>query len=182
MNFCIFCSSSQNLEEKYYFEASEIAKILISQNQTLVSGGANVGIMKTLGEVFKKKNSKSIGILPQQFTTKNLICYDYKEIIITKDISERKKYLIEISDVFIIFPGGIGTIDELFEVLTLKMVFNLNKPLILYNFEGFYNSIISFIEQLKSQKFMQNQDYFYIANNINELEILINNILKKNEN
>jgi len=55
MNFCIFCSSSQNLEEKYYFEASEIAKILISQNQTLVSGGANVGIMKTWGEVFKKK-------------------------------------------------------------------------------------------------------------------------------
>lgn len=182
MKICIFCSSAENLEEKYYIEASKIAKLLIDKNQTLVTGGANVGIMKTLGIEFKKHNAKSIGILPQQFTHRNLISYDYSEIIITKDMSERKKHLIDISDIFIIFPGGIGTIDELFELLTLKMVFKIDKPVILYNFEGFYKNIIEFIEQLKTKSFMPNQNYFQQAPNISELETLINKILKKNAN
>lgn len=182
MKICIFCSSGENLEEKYYTEATQIAKILINKNQTLVTGGANVGIMKTLGIEFQKQKAKSIGILPQQFTTRNLVCYNYDEIVITKDISERKKYLIDISDVFLIFPGGIGTVDELFEVLTLKMVFKIEKPVIIYNFEGFYNNIIQFIEQIKTKMFMPNQDYFYIANDINELEKIINQIIEKNAN
>ncbi|MBN2663355.1 MAG: TIGR00730 family Rossman fold protein [Bacteroidales bacterium] len=182
MKICFFCASSQTLSEDYYSLATKFAEKIIENNHTLVSGGSNVGLMLTLAQSVKKINGNSIGIITKEFSERNLTCFDNKEIIITADLQERKKILIEISDAFVILPGGFGTLDELLEVLTLNHIGEIFKPIVIFNYNEFYNDLLKMFDKIFENNFAQqkNKTSYLVTQNIDETFNYINsNIIQK---
>jgi len=178
MNICFFCASSQTLTEDYYQLAQSFAKNIVSNNLTLVTGGSNIGLMRTLAQTVKVNDGNSIGIITTTFDKRNLTCYDNKEIIITADLQERKKLLLEISDAFVVLPGGFGTLDELLEVLTLNHIGENNKPIVIFNYNGFYNDLLKMFNTIFANNFANNtnKESYFVTENINET---INYIMTK---
>lgn len=177
MNICVFCASSEKLDEKFHEASRILAKQIVQRNHVLISGGTKLGIMRTMGEEVRKNNGKSIGIIPSKFANKEMISYDYTETIITIDIAERKRQLVNISDAFIIFPGGWGTLDEFAEVITLNSIGEINKPVIIYNFDNFYGKLLDFIEHFISLNFSNSfsKPPLYTTSDIDEIFKVIEN-------
>lgn len=170
MNVCFFCSSSETLNESHYQIASNFAENLIKNNHVLVSGGSNVGLMRVLAQSVKKLNGNSIGVITRKFAELNLTCFDNKEIIVTADMQERKKVLLEVSDAFVILPGGFGTLDELFEVLTLSHIGEHKKPIVIFNHKGFYDELLVFFDKIFDEKFAkaENKNTYFVTDNISD--------------
>jgi len=152
MNICVFCASSTELDSEYYTLARTLGTWIGSKEHTLVYGAANIGMMGELARSAHKAGAKTVGIAPKIFDQSR----HYSELdkcYITETFSERKQLMIDQSDAFIVMPGGVGTLDELFEILTLKRVENFSKPLILLNTNGFYSTLLTFIEELNKKHF-----------------------------
>lgn len=175
MNLCVFCASSRNLEQKYYLIAEKFAKIIVKNNWTLITGGSNIGLMNSLVKTVAQNNGKSIGVIPKNFANKNLANFDNSKLIFTTDIQERKKVLTKISDAFVIFPGGFGTLDEFFEIITLKQIGAHNKSIALFNQNGIYNFLLKFFDKLYSENFIKSyfKDIFFVSNDLKNIEKFI---------
>ena len=176
MKISFFCSSSEKIAHQFFVLCEKIAEEMAKNRWTIVSGGANIGCMKRLVDIANKHNGHTIGILPEMFIEKKLVNYDNKELIFTRNMQDRKEKIIEISDACVILPGGIGTMDEFFEVITLNTLKITEKPVVLFNFDGFYDDLISFLNKLHSFKFAPtSKDLFIVVKSVNELF----NFLKK---
>jgi len=153
----IYCSSSNSLPSKYYEETNKIGQLLAKENITIIYGGGGAGLMGTLADSALKNDGKVIGVIPRFMKA---VEWDHKGVnlmIETEDMAERKKILIEGTDAVIALPGGVGTFEELFEVLSAKRLGLFIKPIIIYNFEGFYNPIIEMLETCIEENFMGKQ-------------------------
>jgi len=153
----IYCSSSNSLPQKYYEETKKIGQLLANENITIIYGGGASGLMGTLADSALENNGKVIGVIP---TFMKAIEWDHKGLnllIETEDMAERKKMLVEGTDAVIALPGGVGTFEELFEILSAKRLGLFTKPVIIYNFEGFYNPIIEMLETCVEENFMGKQ-------------------------
>jgi uncharacterized protein (TIGR00730 family) len=146
MKICIYCSSSDVLNPKYYTTATELAEKLAQRKHTLVYGGAKVGIMGTLANVMIQQKAHVIGIIPKVIEQKEIAHKGINELIITETMQERKKMLQDISDAFITLPGGFGTLEELSETLTAKQLDFYDKPVVIFNQDGFYTPLIQMFE------------------------------------
>ena len=153
----IYCSSSNSLPSKYYEETNKIGQLLAKENITIIYGGGGAGLMGTLADSALKNDGKVIGVIPRFMKA---VEWDHKGVnlmIETEYMAERKKILIEGTDAVIALPGGVGTFEELFEVLSAKRLGLFTKPIIIYNFEGFYNPIIEMLETCIEENFMGKQ-------------------------
>lgn len=170
MKVCFFCASSEALDADYYKLAINFAYKIAQKNWTLVTGGSNVGLMKTLTLAAIEKKGETIGVIPTDFANKGLACYENTELMFTEDMHERKKKLFEISDAFVILPGGFGTLDEMLEIITLKQVGVYNKPIVIFNKDGFFDNILKQFEQFFEQKFAKqhSRNVYFISQNIDE--------------
>ncbi len=170
MNICFFCASSGAIDQKYFGIAREFAKELVKNNWKLVTGGSKVGLMQELIKTVKELKGESIGVIPQFFFSRQIASEDNTKLIVTKDMAERKKVIIENSDAFVILPGGFGTMDELFEVLTLKQLGQLKKPIIIFNPDNFYDGIIKQFEKFFTDKFSrsQNKQSYFVSDKVQE--------------
>ncbi len=139
---CVFCSSSDVIDEIYNREAKKLADLFIKKQLTLVNGGAKVGTMAIMSKKMIKAKKNAIGVIPEIINNKGLACESLTELIVTKDMSSRKKLMNEISDGFIALPGGFGTLEELMEVITLKQLEVHQKPIVILNINGFYTKLI----------------------------------------
>ena len=169
-NICVFCSSSDVIDKVYFSEAKLLAEKIVSKNKTFVFGGSGVGLMKHLAIHVTENNGEAIGIIPQKIFDKGLACKLVKNMIVTPDMHTRKEKLTELSDAFIALPGGFGTLDELFDVITLKQVGYHTKPIIILNTNGFYNDLVLFFETLYKEK-VAKQDYrkiYYVAESVDD--------------
>jgi uncharacterized protein (TIGR00730 family) len=169
-NICVFCSSSDVIDDVYFNEAKLLAEKIVKENKTFVFGGSGVGLMKHLAIHINENNGEIIGVIPQKIFDKGLACKIVKNMIITHDMHTRKEKLTEISDAFIAMPGGFGTLDELFEVITLKQVGYHTKPIIILNTNGFYNDLVLFFETLYKEK-VAKPDYrkiYHVAKNVDD--------------
>ena len=169
-NICVFCSSSDVLDDIYYKVAKELAFTIAKNRQTLLFGGSNVGLMKQLAENVKDKGGYIIGVIPEKIKNMNLACEIVDELIITSDMHTRKAKLEKLADGYIALPGGFGTLDELSEVITLKQLDYHNKPVVLLNINGFFNNLLNFYETIYDQKFAK-PDYknlYYVTDNISD--------------
>lgn len=167
MNICFFCASSNALDEKFYKTATDFAKLISDKNWTLVSGGSDVGIMKTLAQ---NTSSHSIGIIPRMFAERGLVCEANKEIIISDDLQDRKKLLFDKSDAFVILPGGFGTLDEMIEIITLKQLRLQKKPIIIFNQDGFYDNLFKLFDVFFENKFANpnNKKVYYATSEVKD--------------
>jgi hypothetical protein len=161
-SICVFCSSSSKLDPKYYQLAEKIGKNIAKRGYTLVFGGSDVGMMKSVTNAAIKNGGEVIGVVPTLIKDKVGLVKGMKEIIETKNMFDRKKKMQEISDGFLVLPGGIGTIDEAFDMIVLKQLGYLDGPIIFMNLEGYYETIQDLLQKMVNEKFLKPFDESYV--------------------
>lgn len=153
MNICVFSSSSNAIADIYFEKAKQLGNIIGENNHTLINGGANVGLMEAVTIAAGKAGAKTVGIIPERLTGKSLASDNAHQVIITKDMQERKAQMRDISDAFIALPGGFGTLEEILEVITLKQLSYHSKPIIFINTNNFFNYLFKQFEVSYSEMF-----------------------------
>ena len=167
----VFCGSSLGNDKSYAEQAYLLGKTLAKQNIELVYGGAKVGLMGKVANGVIENGGYTIGIIPDFLQTAELAHENLDELIIVKTMHERKALMSNLSDGFIALPGGLGTLEEFFEMLTWAQL-NLHfKPIALLNIDGFFNDLIFMIKQMVNKGFVQqiNLDLIIVSDNINDL-------------
>lgn len=169
-NICVFCSSSDAIDEIYNSEAKKLADLFVKKQITLINGGAKVGMMAIMSKRIFEADGKVIGIIPEIINNKGLACEKLTELIVTEDMSSRKKLMSKMSDAFIALPGGFGTLEELMEVLTLKQLEVHKKPIVILNINGFYTKLIEQFNVFFKENFTKSdyENLYYIANSSEE--------------
>lgn len=176
-NICVFCSSSDAIDNVYNKNALELAELMVENNFQLVNGGSKVGLMGLMARRVKEMGGTSIGVIPQLIYDKGLACYSTENLIITKDMRERKEKLSKFADAFIALPGGFGTLEEILEVITLKQLEVHQKPIVLMNIDGFYDKLLEQFSVFYKKNFARN-DYrrlYFVAGNAKEAVEYIKN-------
>lgn len=157
MKISVFAASSSKIAPEFFTAASELGKLIAQQNHKVVFGGGDIGLMGTLADSAMKYGGHVIGVIPD-FMVKNGWAHNsINETIVTADMNSRKKKIFEISDAVVSLPGGVGTLEELTEAITLKQLGLFNGPIVILNYNGFYNKLLEYFDQLASQNFMRNE-------------------------
>ncbi len=146
LRITVFCSSSAFLRPEYYELAETVGRQIAELGHVLVYGGTTVGMMNSLANGARNGGGKVIGVINQEFVRRSIADSNADELVLVETLSERKEKLLKAGDVFVVLPGGLGSLDELFEVLSLGLLGLLPKKVVLLNWKGFY---ISLIDQLK---------------------------------
>lgn len=170
MKICVFASSSNALAPVYVDEAIRLARLIGENDQTLVNGGANVGLMHEMLETARKAGAHTIGIIPEKLKGHNLVSEHAAELHVTPDMMERKALMREVSDAFVALPGGFGTLEEILEVITLKQLDYHNKAIVFLNTNGFYDDLFRQFERSFDENFAKTayRDLYFIAQNSDE--------------
>ena len=148
MRICLYGSGSRKIDKKYTDEAYKLGCILAEYDHTLVFGGGDTGMMGACAKGIHDNNGKSIGIAPEWSGNFEPLCEKCNEFIYVDSMDERKNKFVENSDAFIISPGGIGTLDEFFEIITLKKLKQHDKEIIVFNIDGFFNKMFEMIDEM----------------------------------
>lgn len=174
MKIFVGCSSSNDIDKKYLDECRTLLDKVLQDND-LVFGAYNNGIMGIAYNIAIKNNRKITAICPKAYTD-DLKELKYDKEIITNNISERTRKLIDESDLLLFLPGGIGTYNELFNAIDCKRSHEYNKPIIIFNSNGFYDKFIEMMEQNYQEKFSKSIDKlnYIITNSISETIKIVN--------
>jgi uncharacterized protein (TIGR00730 family) len=146
MNICVFCSSSNAINDAYFAEANKLGQLIGENNYTLINGGANVGLMEAVTVASAKSGAKTVGIIPERMIGRSLASDNSHEVIITPDMMTRKEKMREMSDAFIALPGGFGTLEEILEVMTLRQLSYHTKPIVFINTNNFFDNLFKQFE------------------------------------
>lgn len=145
MKICIFCGANASLDPEVDRQVKLITDHFAQNNVEMVYGGAGIGIMGALATELMVKGGRVTGVIPQQLMKKEIAHGGLTELHVVKDMHDRKKMMYDLSDAFLIFPGGMGTMDELFEILTWKQLGIHQKPIALFNINHYYDDLIKFL-------------------------------------
>ena len=154
MNICIFAASSNRPEPVYFSCAERMGMLIASQGHRLVFGGGKDGLMGACARGAKGAGGNIIGVAPRLFDEPGFLLPECDELILTDSMSSRKEKMFDLADAFLALPGGIGTMDEFFEALTLKQLGLLQGPLVLLNLVHFYDPLVAFLQSMSDQGFM----------------------------
>jgi uncharacterized protein (TIGR00730 family) len=172
----VYCSSSQTLAEHFYIAAAELGRAIAHNKWTLIYGGNSVGLMKTVADAVRTGHGKVIGITPQIFVDH---CHDDKEceLIVTQTMRQRKELLEQRGDAFIALPGGLGTFEELLEIIVSRSLGFHSKPIVLLNIADYWNPLLEMIDRAIEQNFIKPKArnlYFVAADVPQAIEFLKN--------
>lgn len=165
---CVFCSSINTVDESYFLAAAELGKMLAERQWGLVYGGSDVGLMGAVARSVHVHGGTVIGIIPQTIHARGIAYETADELLITRDLRERKAAMETRSDAFIALPGGFGTLEEIIEVLTLKQLQTHSKPIIFLNINGFYNPLLALFEHFYELQFAKPsaKDLYFVAEDV----------------
>lgn len=169
---CVTCGSSPGLHPDYLLAASMLGKIFSDKNIELVYGGTNVGLMGEIANMVLENGGKVIGVIPKFFVNK-IGHNGLTELHVVESMYERKEMMFELSDAFIALPGGIGTMEEIFEVLTWSQIGLHQKPCGLFNVRGYFDKFLEFMQQAVEQQFINQEHYEMILVNNNPEELML---------
>jgi uncharacterized protein (TIGR00730 family) len=153
----VFCASSQSLDAHWLDLAHQVGIELGRRGHTLVSGGGCVGMMGTVADGAREAGARTLGVIPQTLVDLEIADTKADELIITGGMAERKTIMIEKSDAFITLPGGLGTLDELFEVWTLATLAVHDKPVVVLDSGGFYRGLTDWLHDLVPRHFVRSE-------------------------
>ena len=156
---CVYCGISSGILPDYVAAATQFGRLLALRNITLVYGGGNVGLMGALADGALKAGGKVIGVMPQRLIEREAAHNGLTEFYSVSSMHERKMKMADLSDAFVALPGGIGTIEEIFEVYTWTQMGIQRKPCALLNVSGYYSRLISFLEFMADQNFVKDKNY-----------------------
>ena len=163
MNICVFGASSDIIEEKYIDSAYKLGCEMAKRKIGLVFGGGNCGVMGASARGEYDNNGYILGVAPHFMKIHNLLFDNCTEFKHTETMAERKTYMEDNSDAFIIAPGGIGTFEEFFEVYTLKQLGRHNKAIVIYNAHGYYDKLIDMLNHSVEENFLKKDSLELIA-------------------
>ena len=156
MNICVFGSSSEQIDKIYLESAEHLGKKIAEKGHSLVFGAGKYGVMGASARGAYSAGGYTIGVTPDFFIDVGVVFDKCSELIVTDTMRERKGIMEDKADAFVICAGGMGTLEEFFEVLTLKQLNRHTKPIIIYNVKGYYNSMLAMLDNAVSEKFMTN--------------------------
>ncbi|KAL5219165.1 hypothetical protein ABZP36_019849 [Zizania latifolia] len=151
---CVFCGSSQGNKTSYRDAAIDLAKELVARGIDLVYGGGSIGLMGLVSQAVYDGGRHVIGVIPKTLMTPEIIGETVGEVRPVSDMHQRKAEMARQSDAFIALPGGYGTLEELLEVITWAQLGIHHKPVGLLNVDGYYNSLLTFIDQAVEEGFI----------------------------
>jgi uncharacterized protein (TIGR00730 family) len=153
-NICVYCGSSPGKKPEYSIAAKALGKALSERGIGLVYGGAAVGIMGVVADAVLEAGGQAIGVIPKSLAVKELAHENLSELHVVASMHDRKAMMAELSDAFIALPGGWGTLEEIFEILTWAQLGFHEKPCGLLNVEAYYNGLIGFLDNAFEQQFV----------------------------
>lgn len=167
----VFCGSSFGTDEIFKTQAILLGNKLAEENIGLVYGGANVGLMGAVADGVLEKGGEVFGVLPNFLRSKEIAHDHLTELFLVETMHERKTKMNDLCDGVIALPGGFGTLEEFFEMLTWAQLGLHKKPIAILNIDGFYDSLITFIQTTVDKGFLKqvNQDMLIVSDNIDEL-------------
>ncbi len=165
MNVCVFAASSSRIDPVYSGAASELGTQLAESGMSILYGGGGIGLMGKLADAALEKGGNVTGVIPQFMIDEGWGHPHVKNMIVTADMGERKKWMFDRADAVIALPGGVGTLEELTEAITLKQLGIYRGPIIILNIADFYKSFLSFMDQLAEGGFLrlEHKDIWQIA-------------------
>lgn len=155
-SIAVFCGSSPGLNPIYTAATKQLGETMAEQGITLVYGAGNVGLMGIVADAALSKNGKVIGTIPQFLVDKEVAHYGISELIITETMHERKQKMVDVAAGIIVLPGGIGTLDEFFEMFTWQQLGLHDKPIGILNVNGYYDHILAHIQHMVKEGFLKN--------------------------
>ncbi len=157
LSVCVYCGASDLAEAKYAATARQLGAELAARQWTLVWGGSRTGLMGAVARGAKESGGRVVGVLPE-FIQKWEVAYkEADEMMVVTTMAERKMLLQARSDVFVILPGGVGTLDEIGDTLDLKNLSQHHKPIILLNQDGYYDTLLAFLDHSIAEKFSKRE-------------------------
>jgi len=176
MNIAVFCSSSNHIATYYHQVAFHLGEYIALKGNTLVYGGATGGLMDAVAEGAHSKEGKIVGVVPETILKMNRQSSFPTELLSTKDLAERKQMIKNLSHLFIVLPGGYGTLDEMFDIIASGVLGEHNKPLVLLNELHFFDYLLQQISQMKEKYFIpENENYTpHIVTSLEECFDLLN--------
>ena len=171
MNICLYGSASTRITDEIYSnEVYELGCRLAQEGHKLIFGGGDTGMMGACAKGFHDNDGITIGIAPHWIDKYEPLCETCLQFIYVDSIEERKEKFREYSDAFIITPGGSGTLDEFFEILTLKKLGQHDKPIIIFNINNYFNKMLEMLDEMNKKGFLYLQkDITKIADNVDEI-------------
>jgi len=153
-SLAVFCGSKNGIDEVYTQHPQQLGKLVAENNIEMIYGGGSSGIMGIIADAVMQHNGKVTGIIPHVLVEWERQHHGISELIVADDMHERKKKMYELCDAAIILPGGFGTLDELFEMLTWNQLSIHDKRIFIFNSGGFFDHLLAHIEQLEKQGFL----------------------------
>lgn len=171
MNICVYAASSETVDKRYIQMAETLGRILAQRGHSLIFGGGRQGLMGGVSRGVLYASGKAIGVAPKFFDVEGILEKNCTQFIYTDTMRERKQIMEDMSDAFIVLPGGIGTFEEFFEILTLKQLGRHNKPIAVVNCLGYFDEMAAMLEKAAAEDFMKKEclKIFKVSDSIEEV-------------
>lgn len=154
-SICVYCGANFNGDRNLKAVVEELASLMAQNHIKLVFGGGSVGVMGLIADAVLTKGGEAIGVIPQFLMDKEVGHKGLTEMIVTENMHQRKQKMADIADAFLILPGGFGTLEEFFEVLTWLQLGLHQKPIAVLNINGFYDFLFKQMDVMVEQKFLK---------------------------
>jgi hypothetical protein len=177
---CVFCSSSNLVPDPFRTDAIALADRIIEANITLVYGGGSVGLMGILADRILCRGGQVIGVIPEFLRTEELAHEGLTEMVVTRSMHERKIEMSRRADAFAVLPGGFGTMDEFFEILTWKQLGLHAKPIVVANTGGWFDPILSFFRHAESQR-MVSRENLALVEVVGSADLVVDALLRRRD-
>lgn len=151
MKICVFCSANSNIEPVYFDKAREFGEWAAENGHTVVFGGCDMGLMGCVAKAAYENGGTTVGVVPSKIESSGRVSPCLTVEIPCENLSDRKDLMIDRSDVIVAFPGGLGTLDEIFTVVAAATIGYHRKKVVLYNINGFWDSLIALLDDLQGK-------------------------------
>ena len=170
---CVFCGSNHGARSAYTDAAQQLGKALVSQGVGLVYGGGSIGLMTVVADAVLEEKGEVIGVIPHALSSKELAHYGLTELRLVSSMHERKSVMAELSGAFIAMPGGFGTLDEFFEIVTWAQLGLHTKPIGLLNVGGYFDLLLKFVDYMQQERFISTEHRQLIITSHDPEELLL---------
>lgn len=168
---CVYCGSSSNIDPDFFTETERMGQLIAQEGWGLVYGGGRVGLMGTVADATLNAGGEVTGIIPWHIQQREIEHTDLTSLHVVDTMHERKQMMVDKSDAFIILPGGLGTMDETFEILTWKQLGLHDKPVVIVNLKGYWTPFVQLIENMSKEGLIRKDDknLFHVVDNVTDV-------------
>lgn len=183
MNICVYGAASDKIEEKYKIASETLGKTIAKRGHGLIFGAGDNGVMGAVARGVYENGGEIIGVAPSFFNVDGVLFPHCTKLISTETMRERKRILEDEADAFVIAPGGVGTFDEFFEILTLKQLQQHNKAIAIYNVDGYYDDLLAMMQNAADKEFISDMTLglYSVFSDADEVVEFLENYVPKDE-